>query len=96
MNITLDIPIGHPGFIIKADDGRTKLIQSDWEYPDLAVFFGFSLRSVQTLIQKCLHRGTDGTVSCLCGVTATEFIEAAGTYLQANDGKTITDPGYFC
>ncbi len=44
----------------------------------------------------CNHRSTDGTVDCReCGVTAGEFITAAGEWLRDNDGATAKNPGYF-
>ena len=44
----------------------------------------------------CDHSHTDGTVDCPdCGVTASEFIVAAGDWLRDNDGATADDPGYF-
>jgi hypothetical protein len=47
-------------------------------------------------IETCAHDGTDGTVDCKhCGVTAGEFIAAAGEWLRDNDGATADDPGYF-
>lgn len=46
--------------------------------------------------EACDHDGTDGTVNCPeCGVTAAEFISAAGAWLRDNDGATADDPGYF-
>lgn len=44
----------------------------------------------------CKHDGTDGTVSCPeCGLSASEFIEAARQWLGDNDGAEAEDPGYF-
>jgi len=48
-------------------------------------------------INTCDHRHTDGTVDCPdCGVTAAQFITAAGEWLDSHDGETAEDPGYFC
>jgi hypothetical protein len=45
----------------------------------------------------CRHPTTDGTIACVdCGVTASQFIQAAGEYLRDHDGVTAEDPGYFC
>lgn len=109
---------GCPGEIVN-DDGRTVLIQTDWDYPGTASTFGWSVQEVQTCpscgkilsgddtaslkcpacdaeLKICDHGGTDGTVDCKqCGVTATDFITAAGNYLEDNDGMTADDPGYF-
>lgn len=72
------------------------LYQTDWDYPSLASEFGWSLTRVQkdakgnvrylarrpSRGQYCPHRSTDGTVNCPdCGVTASQFIGAAGEYL---------------
>jgi hypothetical protein len=118
-NTEIDAPCC-PGEII-ADDGRTLLIQTDWDYPGVALSFGWSLRDVQRcgecghvqtegldgekhpLCADCMqpfvpcdHDGTDGTVDCPeCGLTAGEFISAAGDWLHDNDGATVTNPGYF-
>lgn len=44
----------------------------------------------------CEHTGTDGTVDCPdCGIGASEFIRAAGEYLDSADGASADDPGYF-
>ena len=45
--------------------------------------------------KTCDHDSTDGTVDCGCGVTAMEFISAAGEWLRDNHGATADDPGYF-
>jgi hypothetical protein len=39
-----------PGEIL-ADDGRSILIQSDWDYPGTAQAFGWTLQSVQRCLQ---------------------------------------------
>ena len=44
-NTEVDAP-GCPGEIV-ADDGRTILVQTDWECPQTARGFGWSLREVQ-------------------------------------------------
>jgi hypothetical protein len=47
----------------------------------------------------CLHRGTDGTVTCReCGIEASSFIRAAERWLEDNDGydfELAEDSGYF-
>ena len=44
----------------------------------------------------CDHGHTDGTADCPdCGVTALDFISAAGGWLRDHDGETADDPGYF-
>ena len=117
-----------PGEIV-SDDGRTLLVQTDWDYPGTAMTFGWSVRNVQKcpkcdevhtgidyhadqfccdgcdaeeeqaadmLHDCCDHDETDGTVDCpKCGCTASQFITAAGEWLEENDGATADDPGYF-
>jgi len=70
------------------------LVQSDWDYPSTAEDFGWSLTRVQkrhgraVILSRhtrkgCQHRMTDGTVDCAeCGITAHEFIGAAGSFLD--------------
>jgi hypothetical protein len=93
--------------ITNSEDSRTVLVQTDWDFPATARTFGWDIQEVQayaadedgmTLETKmnCSHRGTDGTVTCPdCGVTATEFITAAGEWLDDNIGAEAEDPGYF-
>ena len=51
----------------------------------------------EELISLCRHESTDGTVDCpSCKITASDFIESAGNWLDSNDGATADDPGYFC
>jgi predicted RNA-binding Zn-ribbon protein involved in translation (DUF1610 family) len=48
------------------------------------------------LQQRCDHLGTDGTVDCkACGITNSEFLQAAGDWLSSNIGAQAEDPGYF-
>jgi hypothetical protein len=70
------------------DCERSELVQTDWDYPATAESLGWSLRKVQKpgrrRKNKCDHRSTDGTVDCSdCGITASEFISAAGEYLDS-------------
>lgn len=88
-----------PGEIV-ADDGQTVLIQTDWDYPSVASAFGWDIKSVQHEGYEapwlCAHQHTDGTVNCHdCGFKAGDFINAAGAWLNDNDGATVDDPGYF-
>jgi hypothetical protein len=74
------------------------LVQTDWDWPATAEIFGWSTRRVQRrdgrtiellrlprkYFKGCPHAGTDGTVNCPeCGVTAHEFIESAGRFLDS-------------
>lgn len=85
-----------PGEIL-AEDGRSVLVQTDWDYPGVASTFGWSMRDVQrNTAGDCLHDFTDGTVDCAdCGLTASDFIAAARLWLDEHDGAQAEDPGYF-
>jgi hypothetical protein len=88
-----------PGEIL-ADDGRTLLIQTDWDFPGVASSFGWNIADVTVYSGRfrlpCDHSETDGTVDCpRCGTRAGVFIEAARDWLTENDGATADDPGYF-
>lgn len=86
-----------PGEILSHDERRSILIQRDTDFPSVAQTFGWSLASVQKRGKhKCAHDGSDGSIDCReCGVTALQFINAARDWLEANDGATAEDPGYF-
>ena len=75
----------HGTYLIEADDGRTVLIQTDWDYPGVASVFGWS---------PCPCGKTDGTVDCPHR-TASEMIAEASQFLDAHIGETAEDPGYF-
>ena len=86
-----------PGEIVNGD-GRSVLVQTDWDFPSVAGSFGWSPNFVQVCDEPgryCDHDGTDGTVDCSCGVTAGDFISAARGWLDDHDGATVEDPGYF-
>lgn len=90
------------GYEIQNDDGRSVLVQMDWDYPSMARTFGWDMRSVQVLnrgyygLRPCDHDGTDGTIQCpSCGLTPQTFISAAAEYLDEHDGGIAHDPGYF-
>lgn len=81
---------------IVAEDGRSHLVQTDWDFPSVASSFGWSLAQVQDDDgDHCDHDGTDGTIDCKCGITASRFIGAAREFLENNDGLEVDDPGYF-
>lgn len=94
-----------PGEIVN-EDGRSILIQTDWDFPGVARTFGWDMKDVQKWpdeeelakaeFEPCDHESTDGTVKCKdCGCTPSDFISAAYDYLRENDGATADDPGYF-
>jgi hypothetical protein len=72
-------------FLIVADSGRSILVQSDWDFPNLATLFGWS---------ACPCGTTDGTIDC-DHQTVSEMIEDAREFLRAHIGDTADDPGYF-
>jgi hypothetical protein len=72
-------------FLIRAEDGRDILVQSDFDFPGLASSFGWS---------PCSCGTTDGTVDCEHR-TAGAMIAEAGDFLLAYVGDTADDPGYF-
>lgn len=74
------------------DDGRSILVQTDFDFPGTASTFGWRMKKYK----GCEHRGSDGTVDCrYCGKTATDFISEASEWLDAHIGKRVEDPGYF-
>ncbi len=97
--ITLDTDTSDcPGAVCKilAENGKSILVQQDWDAPGIASTFGWNMREVQKDGGDCDHRGTDGTIDCPdCGLKPGTFIEAAMDWIQSNDGATAEDPGYF-
>jgi hypothetical protein len=75
----------HSTFIIEAEDGQTKLIQTDWDYPGVASSFGWV---------PCWCGETDGTVDCP-HKTASVMITDARQWLYDHIGDAVDDPGYF-
>lgn len=73
-------------WILTAADGRTILVQTDWDYPGLASTFGW------VPCRQC--NATDGTVDCEHR-TASEMICEASQWLADHEGKSVEDPGYF-
>lgn len=74
------------------------LVQTDWDYPAVACELGWNMRRVQRdnrtgnsrILSRapnrghgCDHNSTDGTITCECGLTATQFIGAAREYLDS-------------
>jgi hypothetical protein len=84
MRITLeDGPFGT--FVIRSEDGRSQLVQTDWDYPGVATAFGWV---------SCPWGDTNGTVDCdhRC---AHEMIQDAYSFLSERVGESVEDPGYF-
>ena len=72
--------------VTDTETGEDILIQTDWDYPGIAMDFGWS---------PC-HNETDGTIDCpVCGMLAGAMIEDARVYLNEHVGEVAEDPGYF-
>ena len=68
----------------------TLYVQNDYDFPGLAANLGWSKVGVQKDEGVCLHRWTDGTVSCPdCGLTAAFFINCAAHWLDDHDGQVF-------
>jgi hypothetical protein len=102
ITLRMDAPgtFGMP--LLEHASGATLLVQTDLDYPGIAGTFGWSLSSVQPDPAErpdwtpCPHAGTDGTIACPdCGAAALVFIQEAAAWLDAHDGATADDPGYF-
>ncbi len=103
-------PVGTFGApLVVNDDGRTVLVATDWDYPGVASTFGWwigyvpagdgaALVTAVGTFRACPseHDGTDGTIRCdACGAEPSTFIDAARDWIDAHDGATADDPGYF-
>lgn len=104
MKITWDTEVNAPccpGQIV-AEDGRSILIQTDYDFPGIATTFGWDKGTIQIIRignpdwEECEHYSTDGTIDCPdCGINSLTFIDSAREFLENNDGATVEDPGYF-
>jgi len=72
-------------FLLRADDGRDLLVQTDWDFPGVASTFGWC---------PCPCGATDGTVDC-DHRSVGEMIDDARAFLRERFGSTSNDPGYF-
>lgn len=72
-------------FGLRAENGRTILVQSDWDFPGVAWAFGWS---------PCPCGATDGTIDC-DHRSVSEMIASAHDFLRAHAGEATDDPGYF-
>lgn len=67
-------------------NGKSVLIQTDWDYPGAASLFGWTPKRRK----GCTHDGTDGTVDCkACGKSTSDFLSEAHDYLSSHTGKVI-------
>ena len=72
------------GWLVR-ENGRDRLVDSDWDFPGLARNWGFV---------PCECGATDGTVDCP-HKKAGEMISAAWDFLEEHGTTPIEDPGYF-
>lgn len=85
-NVTLEKGQFGWDYILRNEDtGETVLVQTDWDYPGVASCFGYV---------PCDCGGTDGTVDC-AHKTAHVMISEAQAWLDAHEGESTEDPGYF-
>lgn len=77
----------YPHFTIEHADGRTVLIQVDYDYPGVASRMGWPFKGAD-----CDHSSTDGTVDCPdCGKSATDFITEAADWIADHAGEEFPD-----
>lgn len=87
MKITLESGSFGWDYIIRAENGESVLVQTDWDYPGLAQTFG---------LWSPPSDATDGTVDCpITGKKASEMIAEAAEALSNGEGAQVEDPGYF-
>jgi hypothetical protein len=67
-------------FMLVSDNGKSTLIQTDWDYPGIAKMFGW------VPCEKCNE--TDGTIDCK-HKTASQMIYEASEYLDSKIGESI-------
>lgn len=79
------------------DEQNTRIVTVDDGFPGIASNLGWSPRHAATRAQnrRCRHDGTDGTVDCPCGLSASRMIESARAWIDKHEGRTFDDPGYF-
>jgi hypothetical protein len=85
---TFAVEAGHFGWdyiIYSENEGRTRLVQTDWDYPGLASNMGWV---------PCACGMTDGTVDC-AHRTAGDMIASAQAWIDEHIGEVYPDPGYF-
>ncbi len=68
------------------DDGREVFIQTESDFPGIAVNLGF------VPCRDC--DSTDGTIDCK-HKSAARMISEAANFLKNRDGEEFDDPGYF-
>lgn len=78
----------HGGYIVtEKDTGKDILIQTDYEFPDLAITFGWNGKLLSKTKLRAVNIKDDDK-------TGAEIYSAI-QYLDANEGKVVEDPGYF-
>jgi hypothetical protein len=77
------------GFLIVKTDGDpnneadTQLVQSDWDFPAIAGRMGWDMGKTE----ECDHSDSDGTVTCDCGKTSSDFISEASDYIREHEDE---------
>lgn len=94
MKVTLEAGDFGWDYLLVAEDGRSLLVQTDWDYPGIASNLGWSPSDVEPE-GECEHAGTDGTINCDCGVKVAVFLASAQSFLDDHIGEDFEDPGYF-
>lgn len=84
--VTLEAGLFGWDYILRHEDGRSILVQLDYDYPRVASNLGWTPR--------CGCRSTDGTVNCEHH-TAGEHIADAEAFFDEHIGDSFEDPGYF-
>ena len=98
----------HGTYLLRSSTGKSRLIQTDYDYPGIASNWGWSpqhRKRKSTLdFDPDTHTPcpgsvlTDGTIDCpVCKKSSTSFIAEAQEFLddEAVDGGEVDDPGYF-
>jgi len=81
---------------LSEDDADTRVVMMDWSFPGIASSMGWAPSAACGEGEyDCLHDGTDGTVDCACGLTASRMIRDAYTWICGREGDLFEDPGYF-
>ena len=83
--MTLTLEATHWTFRLRHEQGRSVLLQSDWDFAKAATLIGWI---------PCPCGATDGTIHCphrRCH----DMVWEAFAYLEAHVGAVTDDPGYF-
>lgn len=87
MKITLERGPQPWAYVVRAEDGRTILIQNDTDYQGWASTFGWTPPDLGVP-----DRPGGGY---MCGTPALALFGVAQAYLDRHVGESVEDPGYF-